>query len=199
MINNAGSAVHALRHASRGSRFSPSRCLTALTLGTWLVVAGAEWGPGSHAVAAAVDATSAPAPIGFADIIERVKPAVVGVRVKVEEFVSMGDAQQEELPFSPGSPLDRFFRQFGVPIPDSPVPKSGTAVGSGFFISGDGYIVTNNHVVASGKSFEVTTDDGRTYQAKVIGSDPQTDVALIKISVAADFPYVTSFVAIPNG
>jgi len=75
----------------------------------------------------------------------------------------------------------------------------GTAVGSGFFISGDGYIVTNNHVVANGRSFEVTTDDGRTYQAKVIGSDPQTDVALIKISVAADFPYVTSFVAIPNG
>lgn len=189
MIDDAGSPVHALRHASRGSRLLASRCLAALTLGAWLVTAGVGWERGSHAVAAAVDAANAPSPIGFADIIERVKPAVVGVRVKVEEAISSGDTQKE-LPFPPGSPLDRFFRQFGVPIPDSPVPKSETAVGSGFFISGDGYIVTNNHVVASGKSFEVTTDDGKAYQAKVIGTDPQTDVALIKISVPTDFPYV---------
>ncbi len=198
MTGDAGFSVHALCHASRCSRFLPLRCLAALTLGAWLVTAGAEWGPGSHAVAAAVDATNAPSPTGFADIIERVKPAVVGVRVKVEEFIPLGDAQQEELPFPPGSPLDRFFRQFGVPIPDSPVPKSGIAVGSGFFISGDGYIVTNDHVVANGKSFEVTTDDGRTYQAKVIGSDPQTDVALIKVSVPTDFPYVKFAVSEPR-
>ena len=188
MMDDAGSPVHAPRRASRGSRLLASRYLAALTLGAWLVTAGVEWKPGSHAVAAAVDAVNAPSPVGFADIIDRVKPAVVGVRVKVEAAIPSGDTRQE-LPF-PGSPLDRFFRQFGVPIPDSPVPKSETAVGSGFFISGDGYIVTNNHVVASGKSFEVTTDDGKTYQAKVIGTDPQTDIALIKVSVPTDFPYV---------
>jgi len=160
-----------------------------LALGAWLVTAGAGWEPDSRAAAAEVDAATAPSPIGFADIIDRVKPAVVGVRVKIEEVISSGDTQQE-LPFPPGSPLDRFFRQFGVPIPDSPVPQSGTAVGSGFFISGDGYIVTNNHVVANGKSFEVTTDDGKTYPAKVIGADPQTDVALIKVSASKEFPYV---------
>ncbi|MGA9091329.1 MAG: Do family serine endopeptidase [Bradyrhizobium sp.] len=163
--------------------------MAALALGTWLVAAGAGWVPGSQAVAAAVDAANAPSPIGFADIIERVKPAVVGVRVKIEEAVSPGDNQQEQ-PFPPGSPLDRFFRQFGVPIPDIPAPKSGTGLASGFFISADGYIVTNNHVVSDGKSFEVTTDDGTIYQAKVIGTDPQTDVALIKVAAHVDFPYV---------
>jgi serine protease Do len=160
MMDDAGSPVHALRRASRGSRLFAPRCMVALTLGAWLVTAGAGWAPGSRAVAAEVDAASAPSPVGFADIIERVKPAVVGVRVQVEEVISSGNTQQE-LPFPPGSPLDRFFRQFGIPIPDSPVPRSETAVGSGFFISGDGYIVTNNHVVANGKSFEVTTDDGK--------------------------------------
>ena len=189
MRGNGGCASRSPRPATRDCFLRSLRRLAALALGTWLVAAGAGWLPGSRAVAAAVDAANAPSPIGFADIIERVKPAVVGVRVKIEEAVSPGDNQQEQ-PFPPGSPLDRFFRQFGVPIPDIPAPKSGTGLASGFFISGDGYIVTNNHVVSDGKSFEVTTDDGTTYQAKVIGTDPQTDVALIKIAAQVDFPYV---------
>jgi serine protease Do len=108
MMDDAGSPLHAPRRASRGSRLLASRYLAALTLGAWLVTAGVEWKPGSHAVAAAVDAVNAPSPIGFADIIDRVKPAVVGVRVKVEAAIPSGDTRQE-LPF-PGSPLDRFFR-----------------------------------------------------------------------------------------
>jgi len=144
----------------------------------------------SIAVAAEVDAVGAAAPVGFADIIERVRPAVVGVRVKTEERGSWGDDIQQESPFPPGSPFDRFFRQFEIPLPDNPAPKSGVNLGSGFFISGDGYIVTNNHVVASGKAFEVTADDGKVYQAKVIGTDPQTDLALIKIVPPGDMPYV---------
>jgi serine protease Do len=136
-----------------------------------------------------VDAAGASAPVGFAEIITKVKPAVVGVRVKIEGVNSSSDVQQD-LPFAPGSPLDRFFRQFGIPIPDSPVPKFGTALGSGFFISSDGLIVTNNHVVENGITLEVTTDDGKVYPAEAIGRDPQTDVALIKIAARADFPYV---------
>ena len=189
MTGNGGPVSRSLRSATRDRLLRSLRRMAALALGTWLVAAGAGWVPGSQAVAAAVDAANAPSPIGFADIIERVKPAVVGVRVKIEEPVSPGDNQQEQ-PFPPGSPLDRFFRQFGVPIPDIPAPKSGTGLASGFFISADGYIVTNNHVVSDGKSFEVTTDDGTTYQAKVIGTDPQTDVALIKVAAHVDFPYV---------
>ena len=152
---------------------------------------------GSRAVAAEVDAVDAPAPIGFADIVARVKPAVVGVRVKIEEARASDDGQQK-IPFPPSAPFDRFFRQFGIPMPDKPVPRSGTALGSGFFISGDGYVVTNNHVVANGTSFEVTTDSGKAYQAKVIGTDPQTDLALIKVSASVDFPYVRLAADVPR-
>ncbi len=151
----------------------------------------------SIAVAAEVDAIGVRAPLDFADIVERVKPAVVGVRVRIEGVMT-SDEPQEEAPLPPRSPFDRFFRHFGIPIPDAPVPKSGFALGSGFFISGDGYVVTNNHVVANGTSFEVTTDSGKTYQAKVIGTDPQTDLALIKVSGSTDFPYVRLAAGVPR-
>jgi serine protease Do len=149
----------------------------------------------SIAVAAEVDAIGVPAPVGFADIVERVKPAVVGVRVRIDGMTTSDETQKE---FPPGSLFDRFFRHFGIPIPDTPVPKSAVAQGSGFFISGDGYVVTNNHVVANGKSFEVTTDGGKTYQANVIGTDPQLDLALIKVSEGADFPYVRLATDVPR-
>ena len=64
-----------------------------------------------------------------------------------------------------------------------------TGQGSGFFISADGYAVTNNHVVDGADKVEVTTDDGKTYTAKVIGTDPRTDVALIKVDGRTDFPF----------
>mgnify|MGYP003694033253 CR=1 FL=1 len=64
-----------------------------------------------------------------------------------------------------------------------------TGQGSGFFISPDGYAVTNNHVVDGADKVEVTTDDGKTYTAKVIGTDPRTDLALIKVEGRTDFPF----------
>lgn len=139
------------------------------------------------ALAAEVDAVGANSPTGFAEIIERVRPAVVGVRAKSGERSQSGDIQFEAP--QPGSPFDRFFRQFGI-IPDNPDPKGGLSVGSGFFISGDGHIVTNNHVIAGSRSLEVTTDDGKVYQGRIIGTDPHTDLALIKIASQVDMPYV---------
>jgi serine protease Do len=139
---------------------------------------------GSHIAAAEIDAVGVPAPLGFADIVERVKPAVVGIRVKIESVTQSGEGQQRS-PF----PSDRSLRQFGVPHSDSSVAK-GMAMGSGFFISADGYVVTNNHVIASGTAPEVVTDNGRIYPATIIGSDPETDLALIKVSASTDFPYV---------
>jgi len=138
---------------------------------------------GSHIAAAEIDAVGVPAPLGFADIVERVKPAVVGIRVKIESVTQSGEGQQRS-PF----PSDRSLRQFGVPHSDS--SAAGMAMGSGFFISADGYVVTNNHVVASGANPEVMTDDGTIYPGKIIGSDPETDLALIKVSASTDFPYV---------
>ena len=169
--------------------------VAAVAIAAWLTASIAQ--DGSIAVAAEVNAIGIPAPVGFADIVERVKPAVVGVQVKIEG-VTTSEGPQQEAPPPHRSPLDRFFRHFGIPMPDAPVPKSGFALGSGFFISSDGYVVTNNHVVANGVSFEVTIDSGKTYQAKVIGTDPQTDLALIKVSAPTDFPYVRLAADLPR-
>ncbi len=169
--------------------------IVALAAAAWL--AATDLRIGCPAIAAEVDAIGAPAPAGFAEIVARVKPAVVGVRVKIEVAASSEEGEQKS-PFPPGSPFDRFFRQFGIPLPEKPAPRSGTALASGFFVSGDGLIVTNNHVVANGTSFEVTTDNGKTYQAKVVGTDPQTDLALIKVSASTDFPYVRLATDLPR-
>jgi serine protease Do len=132
-------------------------------------------------------AQQVPAPTGFADIVERVKPAVVSVKVKA-------NAARTDLD---NSQMERFFRRFGRPddenpdIPRGPRNRPVTGQGSGFFISADGYVVTNNHVVANADVVEVTTDDGKVYSAKVIGVDARTDLALIKIDGRTDFPFVT--------
>ena len=139
-------------------------------------------------------------PVSFADIVEKVKPAVFAVRVKVEkgaEGMAFGD--DETQPFPPGSQMERFFKRFGFgDMPNGPRGREGRglprqfsmAQGSGFFISADGYAVTNNHVVERGQTVEIKADDGKTYTAKVIGTDPRTDIALLKADGRSDFPYV---------
>ncbi len=127
-------------------------------------------------------------PVGFADIVEKVKPAVISVRVKIDRQVNPG-LSNDELPFPPGSPFERFFRRFGMPNNGEGGHEIVTGQGSGFFLTADGYAVTNNHVVQNAETVQVTTDDGKTYAAKVIGTDPRTDLALIKVD-GKDFPYV---------
>ena len=137
-------------------------------------------------------------PVGFADIVERVKPSVISVRVRIGEKATTGEsASPEDNPFPPNSPMERFFRRFGGPdgFPGGRGGRGGrgggqmTGQGSGFFISADGYAVTNNHVVDGAQKVEVTTDDGKVHTAKVIGTDPRTDLALIKVDGISNFPY----------
>jgi len=135
-------------------------------------------------------------PIGFADIVERVKPSVISVKVNMKEkTASNDDGDDSSSPFQPGSPMERFFRRFGGPdgFP-GPGMRGGLGrvvqgQGSGFFISADGYAVTNNHVVDGADKVEITTDDGKTYTAKVIGTDQRTDLALIKVEGGSNFPF----------
>ena len=127
-------------------------------------------------------------PVGFADIVEKVKPAVISVRVKIDQPSQPGLSNEDDLPFPPGSPFERFFKRFGAP--GNPRGHEViTGQGSGFFISRDGYAVTNNHVVQNAENVQVTTDEGKTYTAKVIGSDSRTDLALIKVE-GDNFPFV---------
>jgi serine protease Do len=170
------------------------------SLGGAALIFGPGYGPTLPlpSLAASARATEGqPRPIGFADIVERVKPAVISVRVKLDNNQqAMGPDEENGLPFRPGSPLDRFFRRFGSPedgVPGSPRTPRGhnyaLGQGSGFFISADGYAVTNNHVVDKSESVQVTADDGKTYTAKVIGTDSRTDLALIKVDGRDDFPF----------
>jgi serine protease Do len=153
--------------------------------------------PGAYAQDLSKQASRLAQPVGFADIVEKVKPAVISVRVRMNAEARLSS---DEMPFPKGSPMDRFFRRFGFPDGVNPPGDQDhgsqrrhnfvTGQGSGFFISADGYAVTNNHVVDKAENVQVTTDDGKTYTAKVIGADPRTDVALIKVEGRSDFPFV---------
>jgi serine protease Do len=144
-----------------------------------------------------VDAVQVPS---FADVVEQVSPAVVSVRVKAKiqptsdggpGFFS-GPNGFDDLPDD--HPMKRFFKEFrfgdrgNADRPrrfDRRDRKRGearpVAQGSGFFISEDGYLVTNNHVVEDGTAFTIVTDDGKELDAKLIGSDSRTDLAVLKV------------------
>jgi serine protease Do len=129
----------------------------------------------------------------FTQLVQHVKPAVVSVRVK--EALSPQAAWDGDSvnPFK-GTPFEKFFRDFGGqngPRWKRIQPGPAEAQGSGFFITADGYIVTNNHVVDGASEVEVVTDDGQTLTAKVIGTDKKTDLALIKVEGDKSFPFVT--------
>jgi serine protease Do len=148
--------------------------------------------------AQAADTASMPHPESFAGIVAKVKPAVISVRVSIdgaadETSLRHNGSDDEAIPFAPGSPMQKFFQQFGDQDGQGDQPQAHQTIigeGSGFFISADGYAVTNNHVVDHAKSVQVTTADGDTYKARVIGTDPKTDLALIKVDGKGDFPYV---------
>jgi len=128
--------------------------------------------------------------MGFADLAEKVKPAVISVRVKIDSPAKMMGFEDRS---SSDSYMERFFRRFGMPDWDKQWQgdhRPVTGQGSGFFITADGYAVTNNHMLDKARTVEVTTDDGKTYSAKVIGTDERTDIALIKVDGRSDFPYV---------
>jgi serine protease Do len=167
-------------------------------LGVTVLLGGASLVPNStnSALSTIAYAQGVQRPMGFADIVDKVKPAVISVRVKVASNPKMMGFEGD-LPAAPNSQIERFFRRFGMPEgtnPDDPrgTPRNRmvTGQGSGFFISADGYAVTNNHVVDKADTVEVTTDEGKTYSAKVIGTDPRTDLALIKVEGRNDFPVV---------
>lgn len=134
-------------------------------------------------------------PGSFANVVDKVKPGVVAVKVKLDSALDDDDD-------GPGSPnmqqvppqLREFFKRFGQGNGQGGrgMPQRGErgAVGSGFIISADGYVVTNNHVVDKAKTVQVTLDDSRTLDAKVIGKDPKTDIALLKITESGSYPYV---------
>lgn len=124
------------------------------------------------------------------------KGAVVAIKVKAVEtqgFPSMGEGEEGQGPeLSPDDPLYYFFKRFGEGRGGGGMPHKHLtqSQGSGFIISADGYVVTNNHVVEHANEVEVTLDNGKTLPAKIIGTDKRTDLALLKVSDGGNLPYV---------
>ena len=162
----------------------------AVVLGYAFYVGGSDRvpGPAFTAPPAAAQAVPAPAegkgrPDSFAALVKEVKPAVVNISTTQVIRAPRG----RPLPFGPN--LDELFeRYFGDRIPREQRTQS---LGSGFLIDKDGYILTNNHVIERASMIMVKlSGNGREYEAKVIGRDPRTDLALIKIDARADLPVV---------
>lgn len=144
----------------------------------------------------------------FAPVVDRVRPAVVSIRVKGEAPGARESFAQSFPDLPEGGPLDRWFREWGGPGRGmGPGPGMGQgprkgwrhgpgagqviAQGSGFIIAPDGKVVTNFHVVKDATAVSVVTEDGTEYDAKVVGADEKTDVALLQIQgTKKDFPTV---------
>ena len=146
--------------------------------------------------ATAAAATPAPAPVAmalpdFTSIVSRMGPAVVNIRVMGTTKVGLGGPQQRGTPqMDEDDPFFEFFRRFQGP--QNPRGQRDTpffGAGSGFIVSPEGIILTNAHVVRDAKEVTVKLQDRREYHAKVLGSDPKTDVAVLKID-ARNLPVV---------
>lgn len=137
-------------------------------------------------------AAAAPAPESFSGLAKKVAPAVVNI-ASTQEISDRGQAVPG-MPFDlpEGSPFERFFRQFqdqfGQDGRPRGAPQLATGLGSGFIIDSDGYVVTNNHVIDGASEVTIRLDDDSIYPAQIIGADPQTDIALLKIEAEGPLP-----------
>ncbi len=140
---------------------------------------------------------------GFADLVDAVKPAVVSIVVEgrddsADQLGGEGGQFNQQIPDLPDdNPLKKFFEQFGPGGNNAPPPgaerpqgRKFVAAGSGFAISADGYIVTNNHVVKNASKVTVVFDNGDEKKATVVGTDERTDLAVVKIDGMKDMPFV---------
>jgi len=127
-------------------------------------------------------------PVSFADLVEKWRPTVVNISTTTIVKGGQGNPFGNEMPFQRFFGKDDFFRRF---FEDSPAKEfKKRSLGSGFIISSDGYIFTNNHVVEKADKIKVKLSTGKEYDAEVKGKDPTTDIALIKIKPENSLPVV---------
>ncbi len=184
--------------------------------GTAFVATSSQMAAAQQAIATPAAQVTVPAinpSNGFADLVDAVKPAVVSIvvegREKTTQFDDQGGDFNGQIPDLPDdNPLKKFFDQFGNPggkggngpnagpgrdrgpKGNAPQGRRYVAAGSGFVISADGYIVTNNHVVENATKVTVTFDNGDSKTATVVGTDERTDLAVVKVDGESDLPFV---------
>jgi len=136
-------------------------------------------------VAPVTEAQAFGAPESFAELAQKISPAVVNITTS-----AMIAAPTDGMPMVPeGSPFQDFFDDFGGPGQGG--PQRSEALGSGFVVSEDGYIVTNNHVIDGADEIEIEFFSGERLKAKLVGTDPKTDIALLKVESDKPLPFVT--------
>ncbi|MFN3293872.1 MAG: DegQ family serine endoprotease [Gemmobacter sp.] len=142
------------------------------------------------AVAQVVAVPARGAPDSFADLAEKISPSVVNITTST--VVAQATDRRPQLP--PGSPFDELFRDFmdrnNRGGNGDQAPRRGQALGSGFVISEDGFIVTNNHVIEGADDIEIEFFSGKRLKAKVVGTDPKTDLAVLKVESNEPLPFV---------
>lgn len=140
----------------------------------------------SLALGQAIQARAQSAPESFAELADQISPSVVNITTSA--VVSSALQPTPQVP--EGSPFEDFFNDFGGPDGQGQ-PRRSEALGSGFVISEDGYIVTNNHVIAGADEIEIEFFSGERLPAKVVGTDINTDLALLKVESETPLPFVT--------
>jgi len=126
-------------------------------------------------------------PQSFADLADEISPAVVNITTST--VVEQGTGPMPMVP--EGSPFEDFFERFREQMPEGDRPRRSSALGSGFVISEDGYVVTNNHVIEKADEIEVEFFSGESLAATVVGTDPKTDIALLKVEPEQPLPFVS--------
>ena len=117
-------------------------------------------------------------PASFADLAEKLMPSVVNI--SATRVVETRPQSQFPFQFPPGSPFEEFFKEFNQQ--QTPQKRKSTALGSGFVISEDGIVITNNHVIQGSEGILVRFTNDKEYEAKLIGTDPVSDIAVLKIN-----------------
>jgi serine protease Do len=168
--------------------------------------AAADQGPGAWRVRALalpvalglIGSTMLPAmgapPDGFADVIEKVRPVVVNVTARIKPAPATDESRppQRSAPDTPGSRLEELLRSFTLPDDEAQEPSGpGEMVASGFIVDKTGYLVTSEHVIRSADRVRVRLADGRKFYARIVGSDDETDLALLKIDTRDPLPAAT--------
>jgi serine protease Do len=171
-------------------RYLLAPVLVSILLGTGYGISKAVKAPDAAAAPASKSSEIPMVPGNFSELAENVRPGVVNIQVaKKVKNVAFGSRDFSGNPFGEDSPFGDFFGPYSQGNPSLAPEQRG--VGSGFIMSRDGYILTNNHVVEDANQIKVKLANGKEYDGKVVGQDPKTDLALVKIDGASDLHALT--------
>jgi serine protease Do len=176
-----------IQSSKQPRRLTQRRTLIAVSVALALAAGGVVLAQSQSAVTAPAAAVIQPVMPSFADVAERVSPAVVNVTVVSEKAARTTPRSHPGLP--EGGPMGDLFKHF-FDQPGMSMPHKVQGAGSGFIVDPEGHIVTNNHVIDGANEVTVTLNDGTKFKAQVLGRDDKSDLALLKVEAGRPLPYV---------